>query len=401
MGNYQKRSVWRKNRLSLITLACLGCLLAATAILQPVEAQVLYGSLVGNVKDPSQAAVPGATVTITNQLTNASRETITTDEGVYSFATVQTGTYTLKVSLPGFKEFKQTDVQVTLNNVSRVDVTLQVGEVAESVTVSAQTATLQTDRAEVKAELPSKVLEDLPVPVGRNYQALFKVVPGFNLPENAHSIPSNPSRALQFNANGASKSSNNIRVDGVTGTNVWLPHMTSYIPALEAIEAVNIVTNSFDAEQGLAGGAAVNVQIKSGTNKIHGSAFEYHSDNALKAKNFFLPTNQLNPKLVYNQFGGTFGGPIIKDKLFYFVSYEGTTDHEFASRILTVPTLLARQGIFSESSLPIYDPRTGDSNGNNRTAFLNNIIPIDRIDPIVAKILPLIPAPNIPLPAGT
>src|SRR2546425_5033760 len=397
MGNYQKRSVWRKNRLSLITLACLGCLLAATAILQPVEAQVLYGSLVGNVKDPSQAAVPGATVTITNQLTNASRETITTDEGVYSFATVQTGTYTLKVSLPGFKEFKQTDVQVTLNNVTRVDVTLQVGEVAESVTVSAQTATLQTDRAEVKAELPSKVLEDLPVPLGRNYQALFKTVPGFNLPENAHSIPSNPSRALRFNVNGASASSNNIRVDGVTGTNVWLPHMTSYIPSLEAIETVNIVTNSFDAEQGLAGGAAVNVQIKSGTNELHGSAFEYHSDNALKARNFFLPTNQTNPKLVYNQFGGTFGGPIKKDKLFYFVSYEGTMDHQFASRIDTVPTVAMKQGDFSATPTGIYDPNTGDPDGSKREQFPGNIIPSSRIDPIAAKIAALIPDPNIPL----
>jgi hypothetical protein len=123
-----------------------------------------------------------------------------------------------------------------LNNVTRVNVTLQVGQLAETVTVSAQAVQLQTDRAEVKAELPTKSLEDLPVPMGRNYQGLFKIVPGFNLPENAHSIPSNPSRALRFNVNGTSGSSNNIRVDGVTGTNVWLPHMTSYIPSLESID---------------------------------------------------------------------------------------------------------------------------------------------------------------------
>src|SRR5213078_671842 len=107
------------------------------------------------------------------------------------------------------------------NSVTRVDVTLEVGQVAETVTVSAQAATLQTDRAEVKSELGTKALQDLPVPLGRNYQQLFKTLPGFSLPENAHSIPSNPSRALTFNVNGASRSSNNTRVDGVTGTNVW------------------------------------------------------------------------------------------------------------------------------------------------------------------------------------
>ncbi len=399
MGSYQERYIWH-SRVRLIALVCLGFLLAAAATLQPVEAQVLYGSIVGNVKDPSQAAVPGATVTITNQLINASRETITSDEGVYSFPTVQTGTYTLKVSLPGFKEFKQTDVQVTLNTVTRIDLTLQVGEVAESVTVSAQTATLQTDRAEVRAELPTKLLEDLPVPLGRNYQFLLKTIPGFSLPADAHSIPSNPSRALRYNVNGTSGSSNNIRVDGVTGTNVWLPHMTSYIPALESIETVNVVTNSFDAEQGLAGGAAVNVLIKSGTNKLHGSAFEYHTDNQLKAKNFFLPQNQQNPKLVYNQFGGTVGGPIIKDKLFYFASYEGTRQREFASRFATVPTVLMRKGDFSESPRLIYNPLTGDAAGANRTAFDGNIIPADRIDPIAAKITALIPLPNIAVNPG-
>ena len=112
--------------------------------------------------------------------------------------------------------------------------------------------------------------------------------------------------------------SNNIRIDGASQYNIWLPHVTAYVPALESIETVNIVTNSFDAEQGLAAGAAVNVQIKSGTNDMHGSAFEYHQDNALKAKPFFSPQGARKPKLVYNQFGATFGGPIKKDKLFYF-----------------------------------------------------------------------------------
>jgi hypothetical protein len=139
------------------------------------------------------------------------------------------------------------------------------------------------------------------VSLGRNYQELFKTLPGITPPENAHSIPSNPSRSLVFNVNGASRSSNNTRIDGVSTTNIWLPHVTGYVPALESIEVVNVVTNSFDAEQGLAGGAAINVQIKSGTNNFHGSAFEYHHDNHLRARNFFLPITKQKGKFIYNQ----------------------------------------------------------------------------------------------------
>ena len=390
------RFVIRTRTHHIFALGSLSLLVLGVVTSPVVQAQVLYGSLVGHVEDSSGASVPGATVTISNKATNQSRETITDEVGNYNFPTVQTGTYTIKVSLTGFKESQQTDIAVTLNTTTRIDVTLQVGQMAETVTVSAQAAVLQTDRAEVRAELGSKVLQDLPVPLGRNYQQLFKTLPGFSLPENAHSIPSNPSRALTFNVNGASRSSNNTRIDGVTGTNVWLPHMTSYIPALESIETVNVVTNSFDAEQGLAGGAAVNVLIKSGTNQLHGSAFEYHNDNALKARPYFTPVNQRNPKQVYNQFGGTVGGPIKKDKLFYFVSYEGTMDHQFAARTQSVPTLAMKAGDFSASANPIYDPATGDPDGKNRTAFPGNIIPASRIDPIAAKINALWPDPNIP-----
>src|SRR5581483_3133807 len=133
---------------------------------------------------------------------------------------------------------------------------------------------------------------------------------------------SNPSRSLVFNVNGSSRSSNNTRIDGISSTNIWLPHVTAYVPALEAIETVNVVTNSFDAEQGLAGGAAINVQIKSGTNEFHGSAFEYHSDQALKARDYFRPPANAKGKFIQNQSGGTLGGPIIKNKLFFFGSYE-------------------------------------------------------------------------------
>jgi hypothetical protein len=378
-------------------LGCLG-LAALLAALTPgiSQAQVLYGSITGNVKDASGAAIPGATVAITNRATNFSREVVTDEAGSYDIPTVPTGVYTVKVTARGFKTTTKENVEVTLNNISRVDLTAQIGEVAETVVITAETPQLQTDRAEVRAELNERTLENLPVPLGRNYQNLFKTLPGITPPENAHSIPSNPSRSLVFNVNGTSRSSNNTRIDGVSTTNIWLPHVTGYVPALESIEVVNVVTNSFDAEQGLAGGAAINVQIKSGTNEFHGSAFEYHHNHHLRARNFFLPTTEDKGKFIYNQYGGTFGGPIKRDKLFFFASYEGTNDRENVGRIGSVPTAAMRTGDLSASTTPIYDPATGALNGTGRTQFTGNRIPADRIDPITKKIIALIPLPNLP-----
>ena len=369
------------------------CLLFATG--PRLKAQVLYGSIVGNVMDPSNAPVPEATITITNRETGQSRQTVTNEAGGYSFPTVASGLYDLKIIKEGFTTITRSEVAVTINNITRVDVSLQIGAVSESVMVAAQAAVLQTDRSEVRSEVTSATLENLPVPPGRNYQQLFRTLPGFAPPGNAHSIPSNPARALTFNVNGASRSSNNTRIDGASSTNIQLPWISGYIPALESLDTVNVVTNSFDAEQGLAGGAAISVQTKSGTNDLHGSAFEYHTNQRLKAKQFFLPQGQSNPKLVYNQFGGTFGGPIRKDKLFYFVGYEGTFDRENASRFATVPTAAIKRGDMSASTRPIYDPRTGDGSGANRTVFADNLVPASRISAISKKIVDLTPLPNL------
>jgi hypothetical protein len=377
-----------------------GALFALAALCIPVQtnAQVLYGSVVGNVTDPSHAAVPSATVTITNKQTNLSRETLTNDTGGYSFPSVPAGTYDVKVSREGFATFTQSNVQVTINNVTRIDAVMKVGNVAETVTITAESALLQTERAEVRAEVSHRQLTNLPVPTGRNYQNLFRTLPGIRPPDNQHSVPTNPSRALAFNVNGASRSINNTRLDGASSTNIWLPHIVAYVPTLESIETVNVVTNSFDAEQGLAGGAAINVQIRSGTNDLHGSLFEYHTNQHLKAKPFFLPQGQGKPKLVYNEFGGTLGGPIKRDRLFYFMSYEGTLDRQNASRTVSIPTPEMKRGDLSGTppDRPIYDPNTGDSQGLNRTPFAGNIIPSNRLHPISQKILGLMPDPNLP-----
>src|SRR5260370_38158584 len=172
---------------------------------------------------------------------------------------------------------------------------MELGAVNETVTGPADAAALQTERAEGRAEITSPTLVNLPVAIGRNYQQLLRTVPGFRPPSNAHSVPTNPTRALTFNANGVSYSINNTRIDGAANNAPWLPHITAFVPTREAIDTVNVVTNSFDAEQGLAGGAAVNVQIKSGPNKLHGSAFALPTDNHLNANPSSLPPPHTTP----------------------------------------------------------------------------------------------------------
>jgi carboxypeptidase family protein/TonB-dependent receptor-like protein len=378
--------------------APLAALLIALALPPAAHAQVLYGSIVGNVKDKSDAAVTGATVKIINKETNQTRETATSTDGSFNFSTVQTGRYEITITKAGFKTYTRSGIEVTLNNVTRSDISLEVGNVSETVSITAEGALLQTDRAEVRAELTSQTLLNLPVPAGRNYQQLLRTIPGITPPNNAHSVPTNPSRALQYNVNGTSSSSNNVRIDGASQYNLFLPHVTAYVPSLESIETVNVVTNNFDAEQGLAGGAAINVQIKSGTNSLHGSAFEYHDNNHTKARPWNLtPINgvaQDKPKRVYNQYGGALGGPIIKDKLFYFGSFEATNDRQLGARFQTLPTAEMRNGNLSGGGVGIYDPATGNGIGQNRTAFAGGMIPAARIDPIAKLILKDLPLPN-------
>ena len=393
--NVRYRTAWRRVACTFMVLAL------ASAAATHVRAQVLYGSIVGEVRDSTGGILPGATVTATNNETKARREAVSDSAGAYRFPTLQPGTYTLEVKLAGFQTFSRTGVPVTLNTVTRIEAALGVNQLQESVTVSAERAVLQTDRAEVRQELRARELSDLPVPLGRNYQELFRTLPGFTPPADAHSIPSNPSRALTFNVNGSSNQGNNTRIDGVSSTNVWLPHVVAYVPALESIETVNVVTNNFDAEQGLAGGAAISVQIKSGTNTIRGSAFEYHFDEKMRAKNYFTPVGANKGKWRDNQFGGTIGGPIRQNKLFYFLSYEGTRQHQNVPNTISVPTAGVKQGDFSATGTTIYDPFTGNPDGSGRTPFPGNVIPADRISPVAKKLMSYMPSPNIRNADGT
>lgn len=383
-------------------LLCLSLLLGHSSL---SLAQTLYGTLTGTISDASNALIPGANITIRNKETGVSRTALTNSEGAYNIPTIQNGIYEVEVKKDGFRSVRQDNVEVTVNTVTRIDIKLTVGQVSESVTIEANAAVLQTDRAEVRSEITSKTLTELPVANGRNYQALFVTLPGISPPSTPHSVPSNPSRAMQWQTNGNNTAANNTaanntRIDGASATNIWLPHVASYVPALESIETVNIVTNSFDAEQGLAGGASVNVSIRSGSNQISGALFHYHQGNWSQARNFFLPSNQQNPKFVSNQLGGRIGGAIIKNKLFYFGSYEDSFDRRFAGALQTVPTAMMRTGNLSTSTLPVYDPLTGAANGTGRLPFAGNIIPPSRIHPTAALLMQRLPQENNPAPNG-
>jgi hypothetical protein len=370
--------------------------LVALLPVSAIYAQALNGSVVGNVKDASDAMVAGAVITLGNSETGQSRQTVTSPMGSFDFATVQPGVYELKVAKSGFTTYVQTGIAVTADGVARIDVILRIGAVTETVKVEAAAAVLQTESGEVRHELGAGTLNKLPVPVGRNYQSLFTMLPGFTPPTNNHSVGTNPSRALYFAVNGGDHYQNNTRIDGATTMNVWLPDIVAMVPTLESIETVNVATNSFDAETGFTGGGNIGVQTKSGTNQVHGALFEDHTDNNLKARPFFLPSNQQKGKLVYHDFGGAVGGRIVKDKLFYFLSYEGSRDHEYVHILQTVPTAAIKSGDMSGSGTPIYDPQTGNAAGVGRTAFPGNIIPAARLDPIALKVSNMLPLPNVP-----
>ena len=375
-----------------------------TGASSPAHAQVLYGGITGTVTDSTGATVPGATVTITHRETNLSRDGVTNDTGLYSFTNVQAGTYDVKVSMSGFREFVKTEVPVSVNQISRVDVRLEVGALAETVTVQSEAELLQTDKADVHTELKSAEITALPLNQFRNYQALINLVPGATPGVFQNAETDTPARSLSTNVNGQNRNNNGTRTDGATNVNIWLPHHNVYVSPAETIDTVNISTNNFDAEQGMAGGAAVTVITKSGTNQFKGSAFEFFNSDKLNATPYFFGNdpNGKPPKLpiTRNIYGGTIGGPIQRNKLFFFGSFEGYRQDLRRFNFFSVPSASLRAGDFSNARNTngtlqlIYDPLTGSPNGSGRTPFPNNVIPAERLSPIALKLLQLYPMPN-------
>ena len=362
----------------------------------PASAQVLYGSLVGTVEDQSGAIVPNAKISITNKATGFSRDTVTDDGGRYSAVSIPGGNYTVKATASGFKTLTRSNIDVTVNTVARIDLKLEIGAITDTVTVEASAAVLKTDKSDTSSEISQKVIQSLALNQYRNYQALINLVPGATPATFQNSATDTPGRALRTNINGTNANNNNTRLDGATNVNIWLPHHVAYVAPSETVEQVNISTGAFDAEQGMAGGAAITVISASGTNALHGALWEYHENQHLKSRPYFLVPSLNKPRYTLNIFGAKAGGAIVKNKLFWFGHYEGTRQGTGATGQFSVPNAAIRTGDFSGFTTTIFDPRTGNPDGTGRTAFPGNVIPGNRISPVTTRILPLIPNPNNP-----
>ena len=383
-----------RNVIRSLIVAC-----AAALWLLPAStaAQALYGSVTGVVEDTSGAAVPGATVTITNQETGLELTAVSDETGSYTVRNVPGGTYTLKATLEGFKEFVQTGIPVTVGNIVRINGKLEVGALSETVTVTTEAALLKTDKADVSVDLKPEEVTNLPLNQYRNYQTLLNLVPGATPPVFQNAQTDTPGRALSTNVNGTNRNNNVTRIDGAASINVWLPHHAGYIAPVETIENVNISTNNFDASQGMTGGSAMAVQTKSGTNTLRGSAFYFRQQDELNARRGYFDVTKLDSSVTIG--GGTLGGPIRRNKLFYFASWERNDERNSRFDIYTVPTARMRQGDFSEvlainPNFRIYDPTTGNPDGTGRSFFPNAVIPANRLSSITRNIQTLYPEPN-------
>jgi hypothetical protein len=371
-------------------------LLAALAALVfsagPAWTQALNGTLVGTITDASGALVPNAKVTAVETNTNLSRSSTTNDSGNFSFANLPQGRYNVSAEQSGFRKSTRENVEVTINSTVRVDLQLQPGQITEQVTITGELPALQTDRTDTGRKLEARQVAELPLTQNRNFQGLVNLVPGAARAQRNHSEFFNSNDSMQSRVNGQARLANNIQFEGVDN-NHRTGLLTVYVPPAEAIQTVDITTSNYEAELGRAGGAVINVALKSGTNDIHGSLYEFNRVSALAARRTDLLTK---PPITYNYFGATMGGAIIKNRTFYFGDYLGIRDRLGKGHRATVPTLDFRRGNLSGSPTIIFDPATGNANGGDRQPFAGNIIPTARISPIANRLNALIANPSSP-----
>lgn len=399
--------------------AVLLCVVVLSAFPASVAGQAVNATLLGTVSDSTGAAVANAKVTITETNTNISRTTQTNESGNYVFPDLSPGTYKVTAEQTGFKRATRADLDVVVNTTMRVDLDLQAGDISETITVEADTAILQTERADTGRKIETVLTENLPLGTNRNFQNLLNLVPGTTRATFQHSQFFNASNSLQTEVNGQLRQGNNYQIEGIDD-NERTGLLQILIPPLEAIQTVDVSTSNFEAELGRASGAVTNIILKSGSNNFHGSAYEFHRNSYFNARNFF---DKSVGHLVYNYFGGNLGGPIKKNKLFFFGDYLRVTDHEANTNTITIPTMAVRTGDLSASSTIIYNPFSGNPDGTGRqqivassapgvtvpgrngpvdafnpactnAAGCPNIIPLAMIDPISTKLLAFIPAPT-------
>lgn len=375
--------------------------------------QVVTGSIVGTITDSSGAVVPSAKVTVTDVATNVNRVFTTDSSGFYSVPDIPPGNYKVSVAKEGFTTGVHTDIALFAAGTVRVDITLQPGSVTQSVTVAGGTAPmLQTDTADTGRAINSTLVEDLPLSQGHNFQNLLNLAPGAEPALRQHSTFYNPQNGMSSPVNGVPGRTNFFNIEGINN-NQRSGELPTYIPAMEAIQEVAISTSNYDPSQGSALGAVVNVIVKSGSNALHGEAYEIYTGNALDARNYFAIGANDQPfhiaHSVDNYFGGNVGGPIRKDKTFFFVDYlyHPTLVNNFFD--FSVPPASLRQGNFaSDPSLPvIYDPTTGDTAdcltggnaklcGTGRTQITSGGGPnILTVNPVAAALLSHVELPTI------
>ena len=363
----------------------------------PSGAQVASGSIVGSVRDASGAVVIGATVTVRNTETGIAHVVKSNSEGQYVVTLLQPGTYSVTVERQGFKKAVQPAFKLDVNQTSRVDITLAVGSVSESVEVTAAEPLVESQTSSLGQVVEETRVHSLPLN-GRNFVELSYLTPGVNSGPSGivqqGSIPENERGSGAIQANGLTATNNNFLLNGFDNNEQQIGFEVIQ-PSIDAIQEFKVQTNNFGADIGH-GGAVVNVVLKSGTNQFHGSAFEFLRNSALDAKNYFDPAGFPIPAFKQNQFGGTFGGPIIKNRTFFFGDYQGTRIRQSQTDLSIVPSVLERSGNFSDLPGQIYDPASTVPGTLTRTPFAGNIIPANRLDPAALKIINLFPLPNRP-----
>jgi hypothetical protein len=390
------RSTLRR-KVRLMAYAALSLILAGTI---PAAAQAVYGSVAGTVRDSTGAVVPGATVTITS-LERSTAVTVTTNaSGFYVKGQILPGRYEVKAELSGFKSKVLSSVIVSVDTQTMINLALDVGQVTEQVVVEASEGQLlKTDRSDVSTTFERKQVTELPV-LDRNFTKFVLLTPGAQTMQWQQNAAENPQRSLLTQVNGQSFANIGYQLDGTDNRDAILG-LIVVNPALESVAEAKFTSQNYSAEFGQASAGLVSVQTKSGSNEFHGSAYEFLQRDRFQARNPFTQfqknplTDKYIPDSKRDQFGGSVGGPIIKNQFFFFGSYERTQADEGRTYLLTVPTAAARAGDLSQYTAPIFDPAGGLSPAL-RPAFPGNIIPAGRLSPQALAILRNVPLPNAP-----
>ncbi|MEO8072513.1 MAG: TonB-dependent receptor [Acidobacteriota bacterium] len=380
-----------KLNIKFIGAAAILCIALLTSI---VNAQFDSATMLGTVRDAAGAVVPNASVTLKNTGTGITATTTTDSEGNYQFLNVKIGTYQVVAEAAGFSKVIVEDISAEVNARQRVDVTLQAGAVSATVTVNDTPELLETDTSERGQVIKRAQIINLPLN-GRAYADLTLLSPGVN--QSQINVPGQSgARDASFNVNGLRSSLNNFILDGVDNNSYGTSNQgfSNQVeqPSPDAIEEFKVQTNNYSAEFGRAGGAVINAAIRSGTNGFHGSVWDYVRNTEFNATGFFKPVNNQKPVLIQNQYGFAFGGPIIKNRLFFFMDYEGYRRIAKQVSFATLPTLEQRQGIFRNANgtpIPIRNPLTG-------TVYANGIVPQSDITGFAAKVFGDLPLPNLP-----